>query len=63
MNTKKDIVRDLKFCVILADKLVKTAENLKETPYTIYGKTPLENDITRLRRELNTVNRKLKGET
>lgn len=62
MNTKKDIVQDLKFCAILADKLVKMAEDLQEMPYGIYGKTPLENDITRLRRELNTVNRKLKGE-
>lgn len=60
--SKSEIVNDLNFCSILADKLVNTAENnLKETTYYLYGYTSLKSDIVRLRRELNEVNKKLGG--
>lgn len=60
--TKKEIVEDLKFCGILADKLVKLAEeDILEMPYNLYGHSRVKNDIIRLRRELNEVNKKLGG--
>lgn len=64
MTNKDDIVQDLKFCAILAKRLAEDAEkDITETPYNIYGYTPIENDIVRLRRELNKVNKKIRGET
>lgn len=57
---KTEIMKDLKFCQELMDRLVKFAdENCKEHTYYLEHSTVLQNDIIRLRRELNEVRKKL----
>lgn len=55
MKPQKEIVSDLEFCNQLMKRLVETAK--KEG--CDYHTTVVKNDITRLRRELNEVRRKL----
>lgn len=57
---KEEIMKDLKFCQDLMDRLVKFAEE----EYDCSGvwqcnHTVIEKDIVRLRRELNEVRKKL----
>lgn len=61
MTNKTEVMKDLKFCQELMDRLVEFAdkhyinkESLWECNHTV-----LQNDIIRLRRELNEVRRKL----
>ena len=60
MTSKKEILSDLKFCKELMDRLMIYAEKNYQDDYS-YGSnhTVIQNDIIRLRRELNEVNRKL----
>ena len=58
---KQEIIRDLKFCSILADKLVVYAEDSLTNDLIYNNHTVLEQDIIRLRRELNDVRLKLGG--
>ena len=59
MSAKKnEILKDLKFCQELMNRLVSSAENIGDNTY-LYGHTPVQNDIIRLRRELNEVRKKM----
>ncbi len=55
---KKEIVADIRFCKELMDRLVTAAENMG-VHYWDAKHTVIQNDIIRLRRELNEVRRKL----
>lgn len=56
MINKTEVMKDLKFCQELMERLVKFAEkNYHQGEYYI----PVQNDIIRLRRELNEVRKKL----
>ena len=58
-TSKKDLVKDLKFCKSLMDRLVDYAEaNYRDIGYD-RRHTVIQNDIIRLRRELNDVRNKL----
>lgn len=59
---KQEIIQDLKFCEILAGKLVEYAENSLTNDFLYNNHTVLEQDIIRLRRELNNVRLKLGGD-
>ena len=58
MANKKEIIKDTKFCQELMDRLVISAENMGETMWDS-KRTVLQQDIIRLRRELNTLKHKL----
>lgn len=60
MTSKKEILTDLKFCKELMDRLITYAEKNYSDDYS-YGSnhTVIQNDIIRLRRELNEVRQKL----
>ena len=60
MSAKKnEIVKDLKFCQELMDRLVNRAENIDDNTTYLCGHTTVQNDIIRLRRELNEVRKKM----
>lgn len=60
MINKTEVMKDLKFCQELMDRLVKFAEtNYHEGKYINYNYIPVQNDIIRLRRELNEVRKKI----
>ena len=58
MANKKEIVKDMKFCQELMDRLVVSAENMGEYWWD-NRHTVIQQDIIRLRRELNTLKLKL----
>ena len=59
MSAKKsEILKDLKFCQELMNRLVKSAEKMGNTKY-LCGHTKVQSDIIRLRRELNEVREKM----
>lgn len=60
MTSKKNLMKDLKFCKELMDRLVDTADSLYHDEHS-WGsnRTSIQSDIIRLRRELNNVNHKL----
>ena len=59
MANKKEIVKDMKFCQELMDRLVISSEKLKEDNWWMNYHTVVQQDIVRLRRELNTLKHKL----
>jgi hypothetical protein len=60
MTSKKDLMKDLKFCKELMDRLVDTADSLYDDEHPwCSNRTTIQSDIIRLRRELNNVNHKL----
>lgn len=60
MTSKKEILKDLKFCKDLMDRLVAFAEKNYSDDYSYRSKhTSIQQDIIRLRRELNNINHKL----
>lgn len=63
MTTKKELIKNLKFCQDLMDRLLFYAENTEEwscgSYHHIIDYTILANDIIRLRRELNTIRKSL----
>jgi len=62
MQSKAEIMRDLKFCKELMDRLVKyTDDNYTSERSWQSNHTVIQNDITRLRRELMSVSHKLEG--
>lgn len=52
---KEQIYEDLLFCQSLMNRLVEQAKKTKGTSFWNDGHTVLQNDIIRLRRELNDV--------
>ena len=57
--SKKNLIKELKFCRTLLDRLIEYAEdNYREDGYE-RKHTVIQNDIVRLRRELNDVKLKL----
>lgn len=57
---KTELMKDLKFCQELMDRLIKFAEkNYHQGEYVNYNYIPIQNDIIRLRRELNEIRKKL----
>lgn len=56
---KEEIMTDLKFCQKLMDRLVEFAEECHAGDWYIEKHTVVQNDIIRLRRELNEVRKKL----
>ena len=56
---KSEVINDLKFCKSLADRLVKYAENTYRDDCYDRHHTVIQDDIRRLRRELNDVSKKL----
>ena len=57
---KKEIIDDLKFCKMLMDRLVDYAnKNYIDENYWDNKHTVIQNDIIRLRRELNDIRKKL----
>lgn len=60
MLKKKELMDDLKFCQSLMNRLVTFADkNYKDHGYFDNKHSVVQNDIIRLRRELNDVRRKL----
>ena len=59
IDTKDEIVKDIRFCKDLMDRLVKDAEKYRESGPCDDKHTVLQADIIRLRRELNEVRKKL----
>ena len=56
MKELKEIKKDVKFCKALMDKLVSDVDKLENTNYGyVPGYTAIQNDIIRIRRELNEV--------
>ena len=55
----KEAQADLRFCQELMNRLVNDSELLREEYGSIIGHTIIENDIVRLRRELNKARKKL----
>ena len=60
MTSKKNLMKDLKFCKELMDRLVDMTDSLYHDENS-WGsnRTIIQSDIIRLRRELNNVNHKL----
>lgn len=59
---KTELMKDLKFCQELMERLIEfTKKNYYEGEYINHNHTPIQNDIIRLRRELNEVRKKLEG--
>lgn len=60
MTSKKNLMKDLKFCKELMDRLVYMADTMYHDDFS-WGsnRTTIQSDIIRLRRELNNVNHKL----
>ena len=60
MINKNELMRDLLFCQNLMDRLVMYADKNFHGDHS-YGSnhTPIQNDIVRLRRELNNIRQKL----
>ena len=58
---KRRIMKDLKFCQDLMDRLVKFAEEKYDCSGDVWqcNHTVIKKDIVRLRRELNEVRKKL----
>lgn len=56
---KEEIMKDLKFCQELMNRLVKFADECHAGDWHIEKCTVIQNDIIRLRRELNEVRKKL----
>ena len=60
MTSKKNLMKDLKFCKELMDRLVDMADSEYRDDYSYCSnRTSIQSDIIRLRRELNNVNHKL----
>lgn len=60
MKSKREILSDLRFCKALMDRLVEYADkNYCDTYSLVSNHTVIQNDITRLRRELMSVSHKL----
>lgn len=60
MKSKREILSDLRFCKALMDRLVEYADkNYCDTYSWDSNHTVIQNDITRLRRELMSVSHKL----
>lgn len=60
MMDKTEVMKDLKFYQELMERLIKFAEkNYKSGKYVNYNYIPVQNDIIRLRRELNEVRKKI----
>ena len=62
MKTKKEeIMKDLKFCQELMDRLVEFADEcyIREESGWQCNYTVVQNDIIRLRRELNEIRKKI----
>ena len=58
--TKKELMKDLKFCQELMDRIVEFSEEKYECAGVWqFNHTVIKKDIMRLRRELNEVRRKL----
>lgn len=60
MTGKKEIIKDMKFCKELMDRLVVLTESAYNDEFS-YGSnhTTIQADIIRLRRELNNLKHKL----
>ena len=56
---KKDVVKDIRFCKDLMDRILKDAKKYEEASPYEDKHTVLQSDIIRLRRELNKVRKKL----
>lgn len=61
MINKKDLLADLKFCKELLNRIIKyTEKNYADGTYYYGNKhTVIQQDLKRLRRELNDINHKL----
>lgn len=59
ITKKEEIMKDLKFCQELMDRLVEFADECNANDWYIEKHTVLQNDIIKLRRELNEVRKKL----
>lgn len=60
MMDKTEIMKDLKFCQELMERLVEFAEkNYCPGKYVNHNYISVQNDIIRLRKELNEVRKKL----
>ena len=60
MKSKREILSDLRFCKALMDRLVEYADkNYCDTNSWISNHSVIQNDITRLRRDLMSVSHKL----
>lgn len=62
MVNKEDVVKDIRFCKNLMDRLWKDAMKYEEAGRHDDKHTVLQADIIRLRRELNEVRKKLDGD-
>lgn len=56
---KEEMMKDLKFCQELMNRLVEFADECHTSYWHIEKSTVIQNDIIRLRRELNEVRKKL----
>ena len=60
MISKNNLIKDLKFCKELMDRIIKYADDKYiESHSWRSNHTVIQNDIKKLRRELNEINKKL----
>lgn len=60
MIRKFNLINELEFCKELIDRLIKYAdENYSDAHSYASNHTPIQNDIKRIRRELNEISKKL----
>lgn len=60
---KKEIIKDLQYCKESLDRIIKHTENYYNGErYYNNNHTVIKNDIIKLRRELNEINKKLAWE-
>lgn len=59
ITKKEEIMKDLKFCQELMDRLVEFTDECHVNNWYIEKYTVVQNDIIRLRRELNEVRKKI----
>ena len=61
ITKKEEIMKDLKFCQELMNRLVKFADEyyIRENSIWQCNHTVVQNDIIRLRRELNEIRKKI----
>ena len=57
----KDVIDDLKFCKMQMDRLLNLSIEMSKMSYLNDKHTVIQNDIIRLRRDLNNVRKKLEG--
>lgn len=55
MTSKEQLLKDLNYCKDSLERLIEYAEKQKDEYHSVSKRTAIENDIIKLRRELNEI--------